>query len=78
MYLISSSISVGQAPFYSNITQHTEYHPVTIDILAAKGCDSIIAKLALDLQKAGILNATMAGQTIYGGEILYKREDGEQ
>jgi len=51
---------------------------VSIDILAAKGCDSIIAKLAIDLVNAGILNATQHGQTIYGGEILYKREDGEQ
>jgi hypothetical protein len=68
---------VGQAPFFSNITQHTEYLPVGVNILAAKGCDGIIAKLANDLVTVGILNATQAGQTIYGGEILYKR-DGDQ
>jgi hypothetical protein len=72
------SIPVGQAPFYSNITQHIEYLPVAVDILAAKGCDGVIFKLAQDLVKAGILNVTQAGQTIYGGDILYKREDGEQ
>ena len=58
---------------YSNITEHTEYFPVTVDILAAKGCDGLIVQLANDLFKEGILNVTAAGSTIYGGEILMKR-----
>ena len=78
LFTVLTSNKVGQAPYYSNITQHTEYLPVAIDVLAAKGCDGIIAKLATDLVKAGILNAPQAGQTIYGGEILHKREDGDQ
>ena len=78
LFTVLTSNKVGQAPYYSNITQHAEYLPVAIDVLAAKGCDGIIAKLATDLVKAGILNAPQAGQTIYGGEILHKREDGDQ
>lgn len=47
--------------------------------MAAKGCDGIIAKLANDLVTAGILNSTVqTGQTIYGGDILFKREADEQ
>ena len=71
---LTISTTVGQAPFFSNITQHTEYLPVSVDILAAKGCDGIIFKLAQDLVKAGILNATQAGQTIYGwGDFVQER-----
>lgn len=69
-----SVFPVGQAPFFSSVTQHTEYLPVTVDILAAKGCDGLIVQLAQDLEKAGILNTTQTGQTIYGGDILFKRE----
>lgn len=68
-----SVFPIGQAPFFSSVTQHTEYLPVTIDVLAAKGCDGLIVKLAQDLEKAGILNTTQVGQTIYGGDILFKR-----
>ncbi|ERF72284.1 hypothetical protein EPUS_02171 [Endocarpon pusillum Z07020] len=73
-----SVFPIGQASYFSNITQHEEYLPVAIDILAAKGCDAIIARLANDLVAAGILNVTQAGQTIYGGDVLYKREVDEQ
>lgn len=68
-----SVFPVGQASFFSNITQHTEYLPVTVDVLAAKGCDGLLVQLAQDLVKVGILNSTQVGQTIYGGDILFKR-----
>ncbi len=71
-------VTVGQTPYFSNITQHEEYLPVGVNILAAKGCDGIIARLANDLVGAGILNVPQAGQTIYGGDILYKRDIDEQ
>lgn len=70
--------AVGQAPYFSNITQHEEYLPVAVDILAARGCDGIIARLAKDLVSGGILNVTQAGQTIYGGDVLHKRDIDEQ
>ena len=63
-------IPIGQASYFSPITNHTEYLPVTVDILAAKGCDGMIFQLAKELSAAGIINATLAGQTIYGGEVL--------
>ena len=64
-------VPIGQASYMSNITSHTEFLPVTIDFLAAKGCDGMIFQLVEALQAAGIVNATQTGQTIYGGEILF-------
>lgn len=53
---------------------HMEFLPVTVDIIAAKGCDLMIAQLAQDLVTAGIISVPLAGGTIYGGDILLKRE----
>lgn len=55
---------------------HEEALPVTVDIIAAKGCDLMIAKLAQDLVTAGIISVPLTGGTIYGGDILLKREAG--
>ncbi|KAL9576846.1 MAG: hypothetical protein Q9212_006769 [Teloschistes hypoglaucus] len=66
-------VPVGSASYRSSITNHTEVLPVTVDILAARGCDGMLFNLALDLTAAGILNVPQTGQTIAGGEILLKR-----
>lgn len=63
---------LGQAASFSNVTQHQEYFPVSVDVLAAKGCDGLLVKLAQDLVAAGILAVPMTGQTIYGGDVLVK------
>lgn len=69
-----TTTTVGQSPYNSTITQHTEYLPVTVDILAAKGCDGMIFNLVLELQKAGVVRASAAGQTVEGGgEVLLRR-----
>lgn len=49
---------------------HKEVLPVTVDIIAAKGCDLMIAQLAQDLAAAGIISVPLTGGTIYGGDIL--------
>ncbi|KAL8640063.1 MAG: hypothetical protein Q9228_002973 [Teloschistes exilis] len=66
-------VPIGEAGYKSTITNHTEVLPVTVDILAAKGCDGMLFNLALDLTAAGILKLSQTGQTIAGGEILLKR-----
>jgi hypothetical protein len=53
---------------------HKEVLPVTVDIIAAKGCDLMIAQLAQDLVTAGIISVPLTGGTIHGGDILLKRE----
>lgn len=65
-----SVFPVGQTSGYSSITQHVEFFPVTVDVLAAKGCDGLLIRLAQDLIKAGVIFMPNVGQTIYGGEIL--------
>ncbi|KAK5201435.1 hypothetical protein LTR16_002691 [Cryomyces antarcticus] len=67
-------LPLGQASYFSNITLHQEYLPVTVDIMAAKGCDGLVFSIVQDLVKAGVLKATVAGYSdVTGGEILLKR-----
>ena len=64
-------VPIGSGSYFSNSTLHTEELPVTIDFLAAKGCDGMIFNLVKDLMAAGIVNASMTGQTLEGGgEVL--------
>ena len=65
-------IPIGEASYNSTITDHVESLPVTVDILAAKGCDRLIFGLVDDLLEAGIVNVSLTGQTIFGGEILLR------
>ena len=59
-------LPIGQAAYNSTITLQTEYLPVAVDILAAKGCDGMIFELAERLQAAGIVRAVETGSTLYG------------
>lgn len=68
-----SVFPVGQASGFSDVTQHEEFYPVTVNVMVAKGCDGLLAKLAQDLVEAGIVVVPQVGQTINGGEILMRR-----
>ncbi|KAJ3545675.1 hypothetical protein NM208_g2398 [Fusarium decemcellulare] len=56
---------IGQVSSQSSITNHTEFLPVTVDVMAARGCDGLITKLAKDLVAAGILKTPGVGSTLY-------------
>ena len=72
--LMKTSAVVGQAPYNSTITQHIEYLPVTIDFMAAKGCDGMLFSLIEDLLKAGLVQVSQTGMSnVNGGEILLKK-----
>ncbi|KAK6439998.1 hypothetical protein LTR95_003784 [Oleoguttula sp. CCFEE 5521] len=72
-------LPLGEATTFSNITLHQETLPVTVDILAARGCDGMIFGLVQDLVAAGVLSATKAGKSsVSGGEVLFKRTAHEQ
>ena len=67
-------VIVGSASYFSNITLHEEVLPVTVDIMAARGCDGLIFGLVQDLVQAGILKASLAGYSeSSGGQVLFKR-----
>lgn len=62
---------IGEVPSFSNITNHIEYFPVAVGILAAKGCDGILSRLAIDLVEANILKVPQVGSSLTGGSILH-------
>ncbi|KAK2041446.1 amidase signature enzyme [Colletotrichum somersetense] len=66
---------LGEVGGISAVTNHTEALPVTVDVMAAKGCDGLLVRLAQDLVAAGLLKVPEAGGTLAGGEILMKRRD---
>ncbi len=69
-------VPIGQASVRqgSRVTNHAENLPVTVDFLAARGCDGMIFSLVQDLLKAGIIKDSVAGASnVDGGEILFKR-----
>ena len=68
-------VPLGVATYFSEITQHDEVLPVTVDIMAAKGCDGMLFNLINGLVDAGIVNHTVAGYSqITGGDILFRRD----
>lgn len=44
---------------------------MTIDIMAARGCDLMLLDLIVDLQKAGILSAVLPGSSSVTGGPIY-------
>jgi hypothetical protein len=66
-------LPIGQVATHSSVTNHDEYFPVTVDIMAAKGCDGLLVKLAQDLVSAGIIAIPQVGGSITGGDILMKK-----
>ncbi|KAF4853417.1 Amidase 1 [Colletotrichum siamense] len=65
---------VGQVGSMSAVTNHTEMLPVTVDVMAARGCDGLITRLALDLVEEGLVVVPQVGAGLDGGEILMRRD----
>ncbi|KAJ9119397.1 hypothetical protein QFC24_005630 [Naganishia onofrii] len=59
------SIPLSQVPYNSTITNHVEYLPVSVAIMARPGCDYVLLDLAAGLQDAGIISATKTGAEAY-------------
>ncbi|WZH49518.1 amidase signature domain-containing protein [Fusarium acuminatum] len=62
---------LGEVPYFSDITNHEESLPVTVDIMVARGCDGLIPRLAQDLVGLGILKIPKTGRSIEGGSVLF-------
>lgn len=43
-------IPIGQVPYQSTISNHTEYLPISVSLYAAAGCDYMLWDLAAALQ----------------------------
>lgn len=62
---------IGEVPSFSEITNHVEYFPVAVGIVAARGCDGLLSRLAIDLVEANILKVPQVGSGLTGGSILF-------
>ncbi|KXH49702.1 glutamyl-tRNA(Gln) amidotransferase [Colletotrichum nymphaeae SA-01] len=61
---------VGEVSSFSTPTGHSEKLPVAVGILAARGCDGLLSRLAIDLVSEGILKMPEVGGSLTGGPIL--------
>ncbi|TBU31164.1 amidase signature enzyme [Dichomitus squalens] len=58
-------VPIGEAPYNSTVTGKTEFLPVTISFVAAKGCDLMLFNLFAALQDAGIIRPVVTGSRMF-------------
>lgn len=58
----------------SNVTGMEELLPVSVDVMAARGCDGLLTRLAMDLVREGVIDVPKTGRDLDGAEVLFKRE----
>ncbi|KAJ3538271.1 hypothetical protein NM208_g5973 [Fusarium decemcellulare] len=67
------TLPIGQTSYNSTVTNHAEELPVTINLLVAKGCDSLLLEFVAELVNRGVLKTSAVGaNAVDGGEILLK------
>ncbi|OKL57895.1 hypothetical protein UA08_06631 [Talaromyces atroroseus] len=65
-------LPIGEKSYASEVTGVEEKSPVTVDLLAAKGCDGMLFQLVNELARVGILPEIKAGRSLVsGGDILF-------
>ncbi|KXX73860.1 Amidase 1 [Madurella mycetomatis] len=62
-----SVFPLGEVAGWSRITGREELLPVGVDIMAARGCDGLVVRLAQDLVEKGIVRVPRTGATLEGG-----------
>ncbi|KAM0712014.1 hypothetical protein Q7P37_011108 [Cladosporium fusiforme] len=64
-------VPIGEVAYLSDVTNRTEYLPVTLDFMARKGCDGMLSSLIGALFDGGIVKASQAGKSLVrSGHIL--------
>jgi hypothetical protein len=64
-------VPIGQISYHSNITNHDEFLPVTVNFVARKGCDGMLFSLVESLVAEGIVKGVKAGRSnVDGGSAL--------
>ncbi|KAL4781350.1 amidase signature domain-containing protein [Aspergillus varians] len=58
-------VPVGEVPYNSTVSRRTEYMPVTMSFVAARGCDLMLVDLVRDLEDAGVLRPVETGERMY-------------
>ena len=50
---------------------------MTVDVLAAKGCDLMVLGLIEEMVRRGVVSVSVTGRTLEGGgEVLMRRSEG--
>ncbi|KLO81418.1 Uncharacterized protein LW93_8127 [Fusarium fujikuroi] len=62
---------IGEVSSFSNITNHNESLPVSVNIMVSRGCDGLVPRLAQDLAGLGLLKIPKTGGNMSGGEVLF-------
>lgn len=58
-------VPVGEVSYNSTVSLKTEYLPVTMSFVAARGCDLMLANLIRDLQAVEIIKPVNTGSKMY-------------
>ena len=49
-----------------------------MDVMAARGCDGLLTRLAMELVERGVVLVPEVGRTVHRGDILMKRRAEER
>lgn len=58
-------VPIGEIPYNSTVSLKTEYMPVTMSLVVARGCDLMLANLVKELEEVGILVPVQTGNRMY-------------
>ncbi|PKX91428.1 amidase signature enzyme [Aspergillus novofumigatus IBT 16806] len=58
-------VPIGEIPYNSTKSGKTEYLPVTMSIVAARGCDLMVASMVREMEAQGILKPVATGKRLY-------------
>ncbi|EFQ25674.1 amidase [Colletotrichum graminicola] len=62
---VDYTIPLGQVSYFSNITYQAETMPVTVNIVAKRGCDFVLFNMVNELAHRGIVKTVLTGQTAF-------------
>ena len=58
-------VPIGDVPYNSTVSLQTEYMPVTVSLVVARGCDFMLADLVGELEREGVLRAVNTGARVF-------------
>ncbi|KAE8555746.1 hypothetical protein TMatcc_003017 [Talaromyces marneffei ATCC 18224] len=65
-------VPIGEKTYVSQVTDLEEMSPVSVDLVAARGCDGMLFQLVDELVQVGILKKVKAGRSLVsGGDVLF-------
>ncbi|KAK2056290.1 amidase [Colletotrichum caudatum] len=65
---VDYTVPLGQVSYLSNVTYQEETMPVTVNIVAKRGCDFVLFNMINELAHRGVLKTVLTGQTAFGSQ----------